>query len=89
MSKWFGSSRMDSSDGAFKSRKFILSLIGLGLLTGVTLSGVWSSNVATMLPTFTGGLLGVISLYFTGNVMNKHVIGSTAAKLQKKDKGDE
>lgn len=80
--------RMDAADGAYRSRKFVLTLIGLLIITGVSVVGIWYPTVTAVLPTFVGGILGVLSLYFTGNVMNKFVIGKTAAALQKKNDGD-
>lgn len=66
---------LDPNDGSFGSRKFLLTLLGLSIVTIVTVLAVKSPAVAAVLPTFVGGILGVLSLYFTGNIMTKHVIG--------------
>lgn len=68
-------SRLTLADGAFYSRKFLLTLLGLGLITIVGLVGLGSANIMGIFPTFIGGVLGVLSLYFTGNVVTKHVMG--------------
>lgn len=79
---------VDHNDGAYKSRKFVLTLLGLILLTGVSLCALKFPPVVAVLPTFTGGIIGVLSLYFTGNVMAKHVNGSTQAKLIRANNGN-
>jgi hypothetical protein len=67
--------------GAFSSRKFVLTCVALGLVTGVSILGCWFTGLAAVLPTFIGGMLGILSLYFTGNVMNKYIVGKTLQTL--------
>lgn len=74
--------RKSPADGVYRSRKFVLTIMGLLLITLMSLTGIWYTTTAAILPTFVGGILGVLSLYMTGNVMNKYVIGKTAASLQ-------
>lgn len=72
---------IDLKDGSFASRKFLLTLVCILLLSGVSLSGVLFPAIVAILPTFVGGLLGIVSLYFTGNIMNKFVVGNNIAKI--------
>lgn len=65
----------DLRDGSFGSRKFIMAIFSIILLTTLALTGIIYPAVAAILPTFVGGLLGILSLYFTGNVVNKYVVG--------------
>jgi hypothetical protein len=69
---------IDLKDGEFLSRKFILAILSVSLLTLVTCGAVIYPAVAGVLPTFIGGLLGIVSLYFGGNITNKWVAGKTA-----------
>ena len=55
------------------SRKFTLAIIAMMLLTGTSIASVWSPTLSSMMPTFIGGLLGILGLYFTGNVGQKVV----------------
>ena len=59
----------------FSSRKFLLTLIGLVLVTIFSLMSIWYMPIAGLLPTFIAGILGVLGLYFGGNVANKFVVG--------------
>jgi len=73
---------LDLQDGSFASRKFLLTVFSIILLTIVSLAGIIYPAVAAILPTFIGGLLGILSLYFTGNLMNKYVAGKNVKNLQ-------
>lgn len=67
---------------SFSSRKFIITLVALGLLVGVTIGAVFSPVIAGLIPTLIGGIIGIISVYMTGNVINKSVVlNSTTSKL--------
>lgn len=61
--------------GAYGSRKFVLTLVGLALMVVIAMASVFSPAIPAVMPTFTGGILGVLSLYFAGNVTNKLVVG--------------
>jgi len=74
--------KVDYKNGAYKSRKFTLTLLGVILITLLAAAGIWYPTVPAVYPTFIGGILGVLSLYFTGNVMNKYVVGKTAIQLK-------
>lgn len=52
------------------------------LVTGVAVSTVWFPAVQAVFPTFIGGILGIVSLYFTGNVANKFVVGKTEVEMK-------
>jgi hypothetical protein len=71
----------DLQDGSFASRKFLLTIFSIILLTIVSLAGIIYPAVAAILPTFIGGLLGILSLYFTGNLVNKVVAGKNVKSL--------
>lgn len=58
---------------SFKSRKFLLALLALVLVTGVSIGGIWSTALAGVMPSFISGILGVLALYFAGNVSNSYV----------------
>jgi len=68
--------------GSYGSRKFILTLLGLFLVTALAAMGAFFPAVPAILPTFVGGVLGVLSLYFTGNVVNKYVVGKTMVQVE-------
>lgn len=70
------------TDGAFYSRKFLLTLVGLALVTVIGVVGLDSINVTAIFPTFIGGVLGILSLYFTGNVVAKHLMGKHIVSMQ-------
>lgn len=77
----------------YRSRKFVLALIALVVITGVSVAAIWFAAVAGILPTFVGGILGVLSVYYGGNVANKFVVGKTQVEFKKatetvKDDGD-
>lgn len=60
---------------ALASRKFLLAIISIMLLTLMSYLGISSPAVQGILPSFNSGLLGVLGLYFAGNVVNKHIVG--------------
>jgi len=80
---------LDLHDGGKMSRKFILTIMALALLTGVALLSVKYAAIVAILPTFVGGILGVLSLYFTGNVMNKYVVGKQTSGVVESNGGDQ
>jgi len=59
----------------YRSRKFFLTILSVLVLVLFSLMSIWFTAVAAILPSFIGGLLGILSLYFTGNVANKYVLG--------------
>lgn len=61
------------NDKPFRSRKFFLTVFCILLLTVVCILGIWFPMLPAILPTFVGGILGILSLYFTGNVLQKHI----------------
>jgi hypothetical protein len=71
----------DLKDGSFGSRKFVMAIFAIILLTSIALAGIIYPAVVAILPTFVGGLLGILSLYFTGNVVNKYVTGKNLQNL--------
>ena len=54
-----------------QSRKYKLAQLAILLITVVALLGVKYAAISTVLPSFVGGILGVLGLYFTGNVTQK------------------
>jgi hypothetical protein len=73
---------MDDNDNGFKSRKFFLTIGCIVVVTTVSLLGIWFPAIEAILPTFIGGVLGILGLYFGGNVGAKWVIGKTVAQTQ-------
>lgn len=67
-----------------KSRKFILTILGLSLLVFMALIVAKVPVVAPLYSTFVGGVLGALGLYMTGNVVNKYAMG----KISQKEKED-
>lgn len=65
---------------ALASRKFLLSVLAMMVISLMSYFSIQSPAVQGILPTFVGGVLGVLGLYFTGNVANKHVVGKVALK---------
>ena len=61
------------------SRKFVLALLSLLAVTAVTVGTAWIKELAAVLPTFIGGVLGVLSAYYTGNVAAAHVAAKAEA----------
>jgi hypothetical protein len=70
----------DIDTGSYDSRKFLLTLVGTILVTGFAIGAGFLQGWREVLPTFIGGVLGVLGLYFGVNVANKAVIGSIATK---------
>lgn len=56
-------------------RKYTLTLIGLFLITAVTCTSIKFAVIQGVLPTFIGGILGVLGLYHGANVGTKYVAG--------------
>ena len=72
-----------------KSRKFILTILGLLLITLVALVGIKYQAIEGVYPTFMGGVMGILGLYFSGNVVNKHVIGNQQVKMEAAKNGND
>jgi hypothetical protein len=68
-----------AGDGSFASRKFLLTVGSLFLVTGMALLGGRYTGIAAILPTFIGGILGILSLYLTGSIASKYFVGKAAA----------
>ncbi len=69
---------MDKEEYSFASRKFVLTLIALGLLVAAGIGAALSTVLAGLLPTLIGGIIGIISVYMTGNVINKSITLNSA-----------
>lgn len=67
----------------YRSRKFVLALIALIVITGVSVASIWFAAVAGILPTFVGGILGVLSVYYGGNVGSKFVVGKVQTEFKR------
>lgn len=57
------------------SRKYKLALVALLLITGGWLAGAFWPGLSRMFSELIAGIMGVLLLYFTGNVSNKFVVG--------------
>lgn len=81
------------NDGGFQSRKLWFCVLGLALvLVGALIAAHWPAFGANY-ETFVGGIVGITSLFLTGNVAArwvaaKHVIAKTLGVKDKDDKGD-
>lgn len=67
--------KQDSRSEALASRKFLLTIISIMLITLMSYLGIESPTVQGILPIFNGGILGVLGLYFAGNVGAAYVKG--------------
>jgi hypothetical protein len=74
--------------GPYSSRKFVLTIISICLITAVAMSSAWISVIPTILPAFIGGILGTLSLYLGGNVANKFVVGKQMVEISKTKDGE-
>lgn len=70
-------------DRSWRSRKFMLANFCLLLISAITVFSVWFVSLHAILPSFIGGILGVLSLYYGGNVGSKFVIGKTQVEISK------
>jgi hypothetical protein len=75
------------SNGSYSSRKFVLALVCLTVITIVSLLTIYSTAIAPILPSFIGGIIGVLTVYLGGNIANAHIQGKAdfanlTAKLQ-------
>lgn len=59
------------------SRKFLLTIFCVIILIGMALGSALIESLQIVFPTFVGGILGILSLYFTGNVMHRYVSNRT------------
>jgi xanthine/uracil permease len=66
-----------------QSRKYRLALIALGvILVGWGVAGFFTS-LASMYSHLIAGVLGVLTIYYGGNVANKHIVGKQMVELEK------
>ena len=68
------------SNKSYASRKFVLSIVAVVLVTLLSVLSIWFQGIQPILSTFISGVIGVLSLYFAGNVANKYVIGKQLNK---------
>jgi hypothetical protein len=65
------------------SRKYRLALIALGIiLIGWGVVG-WATSLAPVYSQLIAGVLGVLTIYYGGNVANKHIVGKQMVELEK------
>ena len=55
----------------YTSRKFFLAIVSIVIMTIFAYLGLSSSATVSVLPILIGGILGVLSLYFAGNIVGK------------------
>lgn len=60
-------------DDGMTSRKFILSVIALLLVSGVTIVANYLPGIVPLYPTFAGVIPVILALYFGGNVSQKYI----------------
>ena len=77
-----------ATKGGFKSRKLLLCILGIVIITGITCLSILYPTLSNVLPTFSGSIIAIISLYLTGNITNKYVINKTQPTLLLKNDKD-
>jgi len=71
---------LDFKDGGYRSRKFVLAVFSMVIIASLCILSGFLPQLTAGLPTVIGGILGVLGIYFTGNVATKHVMGSALTK---------
>ena len=69
----------------YSSRKFMLAIVAIVLITALAVLSTWLPGIQPVISELIGGIIGVLSLYYLGNVANKHVVG----KQKTNNKGDQ
>ena len=72
----------------FRSRKFIMTLISLVLLTGMTVLTLKYPLIEKVFPTFMSGILGVLGLYLTGNEAQKALVKEPVKPPEEDEEGE-
>lgn len=72
-------------EGKAGSRKYRLALVSLSIICIGVIAGAFVPGIAPLLEELISGVLGIIALYYTGNVANKYVVGKQAVKIIKKE----
>jgi hypothetical protein len=75
-----------TEEDPFHSRKYRMALLSLLLVTGAWVVAGLLPGFAQVFSELTTGIMGILMLYFTGNVSNKFVVGRQQAKVTKGDK---
>ncbi len=73
---------IDTEDGGWLSRKFLLIIFAMLLITGGGLLSMYSPVFLELYATFIGGILGAVGLYFTSNVSHKFLAGKVNASVK-------
>lgn len=66
-----------------QSKKYRLAIISLTLITLGWVAGNWMPVLASSFSELMTGIMGVLMLYYTGNVGNKFVVGRHMVEAQK------
>jgi membrane protein DedA with SNARE-associated domain len=66
-----------------KGRKFLLTVLSIFLITGMSVGTAFLETLQVVFPAFIGGILGILSLYFTGNIANKYVVNKIPCQQSK------
>jgi hypothetical protein len=72
-----------------KSRKFLLTILSLAILIGMTILCAKVAAMAALYPTFVGGLLGILGLYFGGNVAHRYATGKAVGYMEANPEPDQ
>lgn len=75
----------DINDHGYKSRKFWLAFYGLLILFVAAIMAEHRPVMAALYSTLVGGVIGVVSAYFGGNVAQKWVATKQTAQPQEQD----
>lgn len=78
-----------TEEDPFHSRKYRMGLLSLFLVTGAWVVAGLLPGLAQLFSELTTGIMGILMLYFTGNVSNKFVVGRHLVEQAKVTKGDQ
>jgi hypothetical protein len=65
--------KVTTPTGSYASRKFVMAILCLLLVTGVSILSIWSARIPPILPAFVTGITGILVAYLGGNVARAHV----------------
>tara|TARA_Y100000310_G_C20654536_1_gene801306 strand:- start:499 stop:864 length:366 start_codon:yes stop_codon:yes gene_type:complete len=70
------------NDNGVKSRKFILTILALAILIGMTILCAYMAPLVPLYATFVGGLSAILALYFGGNVAHRYATGKAVGFME-------
>lgn len=70
------------TDSSYGSKKFLIVILGLGLILAGGILAAKMLGFATSYQTYTGSVIALIALYVTGNVSEKFLAGKVNASVK-------